>query len=1021
MADETSDSAVRDERVDEAIAAYLEAVDVGQEPDRDDFLRRHADIADELAAFFADHEQFQRLAEPLGPSTWPRRRRDTPAQGNGGASTVASGITARTAPLLEKVHYFGDYELLEEIARGGMGVVYKARQQSLNRIVALKMILAGRLASAADVQRFRTEAEAVAQLDHPHIVPIYEVGEHEGQHYFSMKLIQGGDLVCKLAEKRDQYVAARLLATVARAVHYAHQRGLLHRDLKPANILLDAAGNPYVTDFGLAKLLDRDSGLTPSGGIVGTPKYMAPEQAKAKNAVTTAADVYGLGAILYEMLTGRPPFAAATPLETMLQVLETEPARPRTISPRIKPDLETICLKCLEKDPGRRYGSAEALADDLDRFLSGEPILARHTGPAGRLWRWCRRKPLVASLTGALLLLFVSAFALVTWLWQEAEINYQEKEKQRLQAERNYEEAESLRIEAETNLAEAKRQQAIADQLFNQAHHTVRNFCVNLGHKRLANAPGLQMLRKELLEAGVDNYQKFVSLKGDDPAMQHELASTYGQLADITKIVAVKTDALKHYQQARAIFEKLYADHPDNVNIQADLGRTCNRLGILQGEIGQPSEESYRRAETLFEGLVAKHPKNINYVTDLAALNTNLGTMYRGMGKPQEAMAHFQRQLAIVEKLAAERPDELWLQRSLSIGYRNVASLHSDKKERTEALANLTKAVAAAHKLVRFQPESIDYQQQRCKCWQMLAIEQRLDGQKAEALATFQLAHDSWKKLVNDNPQVPHFHTDFIDVCRAMAELHTEAKRSDEATACYQEIRAALANLARLQPDDPEHQEDIAHYATESGKLHRAAKQYPEAMEDFQKACDIRRKQVEARPQDTDLRGELGLVLIRLAQMQWNLRKPEDALANVREAVGIQREIFRQAPDQAKYRRNLSMAYRSCAELVAKSGSFSEGADAYVEFRKLWPKDAEQQYTAGRELALIASWVGKNKVALSAGEKAERDKYAGLALEALRESVRLGFKDADRLQKDTYLPVLRDRDDFKKFLLELAQ
>ena len=290
-----------------------------------------------------------------------------------------------------RVRYFGEYELVEEIARGGMGVVYQAKQSSLSRTVALKMILSGQLASPGDVERFHAEAEAAANLDHPHIVPIYEVGQHEGQHYFTMKFMDGGSLADRLARQqwpvgsreRDHW-AAETIDTVAHAVHHAHQRRILHRDLKPANILFDAQNQPFVSDFGLAKRVAEDSHLTQSGLIVGTPAYMAPEQAAARE-LTTAADIYSLGAILYELVAGRPPLRGDTPMETLLLVMNQAPAAPRSLHPRLDLDLQTICLKCLEKEPARRYDSAAALADDLDRWLAGEPINARAVGNAERV------------------------------------------------------------------------------------------------------------------------------------------------------------------------------------------------------------------------------------------------------------------------------------------------------------------------------------------------------------------------------------------------------------------------------------------------------------------------------------------------------------------------------------------------------------------------------------------------------------------------------------------------------------
>jgi serine/threonine protein kinase/WD40 repeat protein len=333
------------------------------------------------------------------------------------------------------VGYFGDYELKGVVATGAMGVVYKARQVSLDRVVALKMIRAGEFATPAAVRRFKQEAEAAATLDHPHIVPIYEVGEHRSRHYYAMRLLEGGSLAARMADlavasattrgdaRRRQAAVAALVATIARAVHHAHQRGILHRDLKPANVLLDSAGQPLVADFGLARRTDADSTLTATGAILGTPSYMAPEQARGSAEVTTQADVWGLGAILYELLTGQPPFKGTDMLDTLAKVKDREPTRPRSVSPFVNHDLETVCLKCLEKDPTRRYPSAVALAEDLDRWQVSEPILARRAGPVERAIKWVKRNPAGAGLAVATTIAAATSIWSVVALLYNAELN----------------------------------------------------------------------------------------------------------------------------------------------------------------------------------------------------------------------------------------------------------------------------------------------------------------------------------------------------------------------------------------------------------------------------------------------------------------------------------------------------------------------------------------------------------------------------------------------------------------------
>ena len=406
------DDSGRQQLLESVIADYIRACDAGAAPDQRLILEQHPELADDLRDFFAQRDHLNQLAGPIR------------AFGDSLFQSIGPG---------KHISYVGDYELLEEVARGGMGVVYKARQKTLGRIVAVKMMLTGRLANEDDVKRFQIEAQAAASLQHPNIVPIHEVGQHEGLHYFSMDFVEGRSLASVLRENvLPPKSAANIVRVIAEAIHYAHQQGTLHRDLKPSNILMQGLGTrgwglgntnnavasslapspqpltPKITDFGLAMRVEGDSGLTQTGQIVGTPSYMPPEQAQGKRSlIGPGSDVYSLGAILYECLTGRAPFRADSVMKTIEQVIHREAASPRLLNPGVARDLETICLKCLEKEPHRRYGTAQLLADDLGRFLRDEPIVARPTTLWERGVKWVRRHPTAAALV------FVSAVAML--------------------------------------------------------------------------------------------------------------------------------------------------------------------------------------------------------------------------------------------------------------------------------------------------------------------------------------------------------------------------------------------------------------------------------------------------------------------------------------------------------------------------------------------------------------------------------------------------------------------------------
>jgi WD40 repeat protein len=409
-----------------------------------EYVGRFSDQDDAIARAFAEAQRAREQATAVAEAA-------TVAPPAGARDATMHHPGSAEAPVSERIHYFGDYEVLGEIARGGMGVVYRARQISLNRPVALKMILAGQLADETEVKRFRLEAEAAAGLEHPAIVSIYEAGEHLGQHYFSMGFVEGSSLAQKVADSPlPPREAAMLVQEVAQAIQYAHDRGVIHRDLKPQNVLLDKEGRPRITDFGLARKVESGEALTASGAVMGTPGYMPPEQASGDtHSVGPPADIYSLGAVLYCLLTGRPPFQSSSAMATLLQVLEREPVAPRELNPAVDLDLETICLKCLQKDIHRRYARASDLADDLGRWLRGEPIVARPVSRTERAWRWCRRNPIVARLLATLFVVLAGVAGGSLW----AAIRFRDDAARQ----------EHLRIVADTASAAAQKQRALAE------------------------------------------------------------------------------------------------------------------------------------------------------------------------------------------------------------------------------------------------------------------------------------------------------------------------------------------------------------------------------------------------------------------------------------------------------------------------------------------------------------------------------------------------------------------------------
>jgi tetratricopeptide (TPR) repeat protein len=592
----------------------------------------------------------------------------------------------------DEIGSFGPYGILRRLGAGGMGVVFLARQRRPQRLVALKVLPPGS-GGGQRLARFRDEAEVIARLEHPHIVQVFEVGEHQGRPCFAMEYLKGGSLAQKLAAApltpRD---AACVVRTLAQAMHHTHVQGILHRDLKPANVLLSADGQPKITDFGLAKQFQTEADTAPgqrtdSGVILGTPAYMAPEQA-AGRAVGPAADVYALGAILYECLTGRPPFRAASLLQTLDLVRSQDPVPPGRLQPGLPRDLQTICLKCLEKDPVKRYISAEALTDDLGRFLRGEPILARPVSVRERLWKWARRKPAAAALVGAsgLFLIVLVAGALL----------YQDRLRQAVKRE-------------QASGEQARRQQARADANYQQAVKAVQQMLSRLEERGMAGTPRLMELQRQQLEDALTFYQEVLKGQDDpDPAVRFDASRAYIQTAVAQITLGQGAPAIDNLRRAQALLEALVAEHPEEAEYRGRLASCL--LNLSNCPIPRPqAEEQIRQARDLLERLVAEHPDVAGWHNELATSYMDLGRLFQTNKQPGRAVPEYLRAVAIRTRLTRELPDVARYKSQLAGNYVNLGLAQHQTGHPAEADKAFQAAEALLDPLSREHPQELSY------------------------------------------------------------------------------------------------------------------------------------------------------------------------------------------------------------------------------------------------------------------------------------------------------------------------
>jgi tetratricopeptide (TPR) repeat protein len=771
MANDLDDLADPERRLCEVLAAYFEAARAGQAPEREAWLAQYPDLADQLVAFLDEQDRLLRMTEPLRTIVEETGCPDTDA-GWPSANGHGTALLDARAP----VRIFGDYELLGEIARGGMGVVYRARQRSLNRPVALKMLPGGSLADQDDVRRFRLEAEAVAQLDHPNIVPIHEVGEHDGISYFAMKLIGGGSLARRPpGPVTDTRAAARLLAAVARAVHHAHQRGVLHRDLKPSNILIDAEGQPHITDFGLAKRVGGDSELTQSGAILGTPSYMAPEQASGQGkAVTTATDVYGLGAVLYALLTGKPPFRGDSVLETLERVQHEPPEPPSGVGRRIDRDLETICLKCLEKEPGRRYESALTVAEDLERWLRGESIAARPVGRVSRAWRWCRRNRGIASL-----------LALVALLASAGIIGLA---------------ASNVLIARERDEARRQRQ---------QARRAVDTMYTQIAEKWLAEYPYFEPVQRAFLAEAAEFYRSFTGEDGTDPVMRGEIARASYRLGLIDLKLGRLDKAEPALRHAIALQTALAAEFPRAREFREALATSLDALGrILENTGPRPQAEVlYLQAIALWEGLLADQPRELGLLRGLGTSYNSLAGFYTDAGfidvdptAYEKAWDPLRRCLEIREPLSTAGSATKEDRQDLARIYHNLGRQSLLTGRLAQAETYYRQALAIKRPVAARYPHAPRYRLDLANTLEGLGETIWLRGrfQEAEELLLEAVQHN--QRLADESPDVLGYRHRLADSLDSLARSLATLGRDPEAVDARRRIVAIFRSLRNDHP-----------------------------------------------------------------------------------------------------------------------------------------------------------------------------------------------------------------------------
>jgi serine/threonine-protein kinase len=1099
-----ADPVTREDRVSALAEDFLARHRQGLKPSFESYAAAHPELADEIRRLFPALLMMEELKPGSGDATGSFD----------GAAVVVSGA---------RLQRLGDFRILREVGRGGMGVVYEAEQESLGRRVALKVLAAPALQDPARVRRFEREARAAAKLHHTNIVPVFGVGAQEGLHYYVMQFIQGlglDDVIAELkrlrstgagaaeAPARDLPIApdapptaagiARSLVTegfvlaqrsagetsttetaasgdpgppvapapaaapdpsslvllgpsglssgsshdarywrgvariglqVARALEYAHTQGIFHRDVKPSNLLLDVQGTAWVADFGLAKAGEGED-LTHTGDIVGTIRYMAPERFRGR--CDARADVYGLGLTMYEMLALRPAFEQSDRQELMRQVMEQEPPRLRKLNPSVPRDLETVVHKATEKDPAARYPTAAALAEDLALFLDGKPVRARAAGTLERFWKWAKRRPAVAALLAGLILAVLTGLAAVTWQWR------------RSVAARN--DALAARDEARRTLK--------------MANEAVSTYFTQVSEEQLLNEPGMQPLRKKLLEQAVPYYRAFAAQRRDDPALRLDLASTYLRWGSIASDIGANEEAETNLQAAAAQFQDILRYEPANVEAMIGLAKAHQALAqqwLFHGRLAEGRREA-DHAIASWTLVLANHP-NDGVVRRMLGRSYDLMSLgYVYTGDPAAAVPFSQRAVAVLKQRVDDAPGDTEAKRRLAVAYSNLAVALLGSGWLIETEEAVSQAVDLLQSLCEREPNSMSLRADLCRTQGGRGKVRLHNGTVRAAEEDLTAALRISQRLVRDNPSVSDYRTVLANAEVYLATVHAIHGRTARAKQVLDDGFAQVRNLVRRNPRYKDAYFSLVEYYTLLAFLEGECGRVQPALESIRQGTDVL---MQTHPEDSGdldvsrIRFEAGIVSM-LLDVKAARRTSDERITEIRELVEKRLRQTEKDPKNIWSASEAVSGYVALAERLLVSGAPADSltllskAEAVLEaqlkrspdsvlFRRLKVRLETLRGDVLRRLGNEAEAQAAAKQAVNAAESLSQEEPAVLfdlacaraletrlkpsapgppadAVKALEAAIKHGFDNTYKLESDDRLAPLRARQDFRALI-----